>query len=475
MKTIVGQLNKGKNLEENLPAYANRAAATYHRYAKVRLMMEYYMSYEVEAEQLNAHVEMVKSGFNLVHEIIGGMYGTEAQEEQKSRWRDKLLAEREATMEKMKILTSYVDAFILYEYVFNRLQYRFDAMTEEISDTELAQKLVQFIFSSKDNVVINDNIHLVLGQLPVRMAKSKYYDMVKNSLSMYKGADKESLDSYLYMFRTSAMLYRPEGMEEHFTEFGQVIKELETLDFGKITEEQYRLYGEKIALQAEKLKEISDLYMSLQQVVNNLLAILYAEEITQERLEKEEGADRIIQGIHSLFTETDSDIWQEAGEHLQTEEEKLEWLSEQFAHVEGLQEADQESLYLVEAVLPEIKESRREQLEEMGLAKDYEILGRLEQLMSSSIFIEFKEAVAPETVGDNDLEQVTKELIGELEQLFAEKGRYVQRAVMAGTLEKMPVFFQSAQEVADYVSNALEQCSDKAEKYTVAMLMEELV
>ncbi len=46
---------------------------------------------------------------------------------------------------------------------------------------------------------------------------------------------------------------------------------------------------------------------------------------------------------------------------------------------------------------------------------------------------------------------------------------------MANTLEKMPVFFTSAQEVADYVMNSLSLCDDEAEKYASKQLLLEVI
>lgn len=476
LKYVAGQLNKGNHLEECIPAYAKEAALTYHRYAKVRLMMEYYMSYEVDAEHLNAYIDVVKPSFDVVHEVIGGMYGENVMTQQKAEWRERLLAERESTIRKMQVITSYIDTFILYEYVFNRLQYRFEEIPEEVDDVELTKKIVQFIFGTKDNVIINENIHTVLGQLPIRMAKGRYYDIVKNSLSMYKGADKKSLDSYLYMFRTSAMLYKPEGMDEYFTEFKDVVRELSDLDYTNLTKGQYELYSGKIAVSAQKLKEISDICMSLQQIVNSLLAVLYAEEINGEGwLPKECEADKVIRGIHSLYTGVACDVWENAGEELPAEEEKLEWLAKEFCNIEGVQEEDMESVYLIEAVLHETIQSHGKEIQKLGFEEAYQVICRLEQLVSASIFIEFEEGQDGDKVDEGCIKEVTEALLQDLEQLFSEKGRYIKRAVMAGTLEKMPVFFDSAQEVADYVENALSQCTDAAEKYAVAAIMEELM
>ena len=50
-----------------------------------------------------------------------------------------------------------------------------------------------------------------------------------------------------------------------------------------------------------------------------------------------------------------------------------------------------------------------------------------------------------------------------------------RRAIMAATVEKLPTFFKSAQEIADYMMNALNQCDDEAEKYASKQLILEMI
>lgn len=477
LKLIVGKLNQKKDLEETIPAYVSEAAKCYHRYAKVRLAMEYYMSYEEEAEALNQHRSLAKESYALVHEAIGALHAQDFGKMRKT-WIECLCGMRKDIMQVMDALTAYVDTFALYEYIYNRLQYRYEEIPEPVSDDTLTREIVDFIFSTKDNVVVSQNIHTVLGQLPVRMAKGKYFDMVKDSLSMYKGVPKENLDSYLYMFRTSAMLYQPAYEGEMFSAFAAVREELAAVNYATLTKEQYEYYVEKIALQAQDLKEISDVYMSLEQIINNLLGVLYAEEIMMEKglscLPKEEFADRILQGVCALYTKKASAVWEKSDEELSTDEEKLGYLSSLFGEVEGLQEEDQESLYLVEAMLDESMQSFAEQISQADCEGAFTYLRSLEKLMSSSIFIELEEEKEQEIVTEAQLQAVTQELLAELETLFAKHGRHMKRAVMAATIEKMPLFFGTAQEVADYVYAALSSCTDQAEKYALAKIVREM-
>ena len=55
------------------------------------------------------------------------------------------------------------------------------------------------------------------------------------------------------------------------------------------------------------------------------------------------------------------------------------------------------------------------------------------------------------------------------------QSRLVRRAIMANTLEKIPVFFSTPQEVADYISQSLMLCDDEAEKYASKQLIQEMM
>ena len=46
---------------------------------------------------------------------------------------------------------------------------------------------------------------------------------------------------------------------------------------------------------------------------------------------------------------------------------------------------------------------------------------------------------------------------------------------MANTLEKIPVFFTTPQEVADYISQSLALCDDEAEKYAAKQLIQSIM
>ena len=77
------------------------------------------------------------------------------------------------------------------------------------------------------------------------------------------------------------------------------------------------------------------------------------------------------------------------------------------------------------------------------------------------MLMEEKEQEVPVT--DEKLEEVKERLLQDFSEGFAKQNRMVRRAVMAGTLNRMPVFFTGRQETLDYIQNALLSCTNPAE------------
>ena len=101
-------------------------------------------------------------------------------------------------------------------------------------------------------------------------------------------------------------------------------------------------------------------------------------------------------------------------------------------------------------------------------------LGISKLLFSDSIFAELDthEAVP---VTREYLNQVTEELLSDIRELFAGCGRSVMRSIMALTFEKLPVFFNDANEVLDFIKDSLYKCSDDAELIATSELLNELI
>ena len=435
-------------------------------------MMEYYMFSEVVTEDINPYIAMAKEMITSLNETVGQAMSDTLDDTQRKQLVDHVLAMRTEVIDRMQVLTGYVDCFVVYEYILNRIQYRFDEKEVLPEDTAFAQEVMNFIFGSNDNVTINDNLRVVLGQLPMRMTRSHYFDLIKNCISVYKGSEIESLEGFLYMLRTSAMLYKHPAQEQYFTEFAGVLQELMEADYEHMDRTLYELYAEKVRVSASKLNDLSDLYMQIGQIINGVYTLVVTEPYCVDE-EKMTVVDDVIRGINALFLEKEIDLWQR--EDLLTEEDRLNWLAEKLPAVEGQQEKLYQSVNVAEAALDELLEGRAEEIEAAGLSDAFIKLHHLSQLNSSSVFAPLESQESAGIVTAEIAEQETEKLLSELKELFQGRSRMFRRAIMAATVEKLPTFFKSAQEIADYMMNALNQCDDEAEKYASKQLILEMI
>jgi hypothetical protein len=354
----------------------------------------------------------------------------------------------------MNILTAYTDIFQTYEYVLNRLEYRFKPTVEPVDDTEFSKEILRYIFSSEDNFVINEKIREIIGQLPIRMTRQKYFELLGDSIDSYLGADQSALDTYLYMLRTSAMLYHAEGMEEAYPELVKKLQLLKTIDYKSITKKDYD--KALILLEAATLILEADTtaYFSLQEIANEVYTMLlcstYYGMAENEYKAEAESAVAIIREVNDLFLKEDKT-------------EPREELLDQFTDLEGVQEEISYDLSLLEDALFEAGHTHRGLVRSMMLEQLLQILLLSQKLLSGSLFIELEE----QEEGTVDEETVNREkasLTEELALLFDGQDRMVSRAVIANTINKMPVFFKNHTEVMNYVRYSLERCSDAFEK-----------
>lgn len=472
LRECVKKLHSNKEVGDLLPEYLKQSMILHDGYTRIKLMMEYYMFYEVVTEDINPYIAMAKEMITSLNETVGQAMSDTLDDTQRKQLVDHILAMRTEVIDRMQVLTGYVDCFVVYEYILNRIQYRFDEKEVLPEDTAFAQEVMNFIFGSNDNVTINDNLRVVLGQLPMRMTRSHYFDLIKNCISVYKGSEIESLEGFLYMFRTSAMLYKHPAQEQYFTEFAGVLQELMEADYEHMDRTLYELYAEKVRVSASKLNDLSDLYMQIGQIINGVYTLVVTEPYCVDE-EKMTVVDDVIRGINALFLEKEIDLWQR--EDLLTEEDRLNWLAEKLPAVEGQQEKLYQSVNVAEAALDELLEGRAEEIEAAGLSDAFIKLHHLSQLNSSSVFAPLESQESAGIVTAEIAEQETEKLLSELKELFQGCSRMFRRAIMAATVEKLPTFFKSAQEIADYMMNALNQCDDEAEKYASKQLILEMI
>lgn len=462
VKHICKDIRNGKLPEENIPKLFNYMVDYNETYAYVRFAMQYYAFYEAfiddedtwsaEAKSLIADISK-----HIQNDVLQGCSGADREEAIKA-----VDTIRNKIMKRMEILAAYTDIFRTHEYVLNRVEYRFKETDTSLDTEEFAREILRYIFNSEDNLVINEKIKEIIGQLPVRITKQKYFDLLKESLQIYLGADKSSLDTYLYILRTSALLTQEPEMNTFYPTLWERKEFLASLDYKAIDRENYEKALSQLRAAVFILETEQNLYYSLQEIINEVYVLLlcstYSGMTEGVATEAKEAALHIIKEINQLFT-------------LGRKEELPAELTEGFSKLEGVQEDISFELSMMEDAFFTVETQYKELTKSLMLGQLFQTLRWVNQLHSSSIFIELGKEQEETKVNETVLAQVMKELEQDLSELFASCDKMIYRAVMANTMNKMPVFFNSHKEVMDYVLYALERCSDPYEKAAVAEII----
>ena len=195
---------------------------------------------------------------------------------------EKIDAVRNELISIMESVTDYVDKFRIYEHVLNRVEYRFrdDAFDSEYYNTYMTNDIMHYIFSDKDNVSINARISDIVGQLPVRMSKGKFYDHISEAFTLYHGAQKKTIDDFYYSLSTSAMLGKAAMDNGFFTDMHDIYVTLDKADYKNIDSAEYTRLKGALDIATEKMSNAADIYVLLAQIVNDLYTIILSENNT---------------------------------------------------------------------------------------------------------------------------------------------------------------------------------------------------
>lgn len=471
-KKLLKEIRSGKNVKKHLLDYSGEFLSCYYEEALILSAYREYTFCEMLMEQREktapegqGALEEMERLWSCIAESAKCLGKEAVQASELAAVGERLCEMRQDIQRRLDAVTVYVDSLSIYEYVLNRMEMKYGELI--LADEEFfVKRLAQYLMRSGDSAVVNDTIKEVLGQLPVRMTRQHFFDLIRQSLDLYQGSDREAADGYLYLLRTSAMLYHPEEEATCFPECFEWIEQLRRLDFSNMPKEQYDLCVKRLSSFAAALEERTNYYMAAAEAINSLytcaearLELETADEWRElgEMLKKE---DYVIQA---------GKIFARLGTSLPRQPELLlEELSAPLEALEGRQENLEKRLQSVDGLLYELKEVMPKER--------YQRFDRMQRLMTVSLFTElFEEEISKKKADAAYLEKAGRELFKEWNEQFLKHPKQVNRAIMANTLKNMPVFFQSLQEVCDYVQGALEQCHDLPEKYGSIQILNDIM
>ena len=430
-RELIHEMKKKKKYETYLDEYTSRFCGMYYEYASIQLAFSYYTVFEVLSEEVD--IDFAKP---IMQELTDALKleGDDAIEAIKSL--------RNKVMETMDNVTLYTDMLGIYEHIMNRVEYRYksDLVTPDLSVA--STRIQQFIFADKDAVVTNDKIKSIVSELPLRMTKQRFYDILSDSLGIYKDSDEAGVNGFVYMLRTIAGLKRDFKAVEGLQELESYITSVENTDFKNLSETEFNALLAKLQSATENLTQIVNIYMQLQECINHFYTMLLCKPYVTSFEQASEDATQLMVAIRDHVTEDPETV--------------LNSLTTYLEALEGRQESVMERVMEYEALLSDVAAEHQDNAAIQALVTSG-------KLVSSSIFIDLNEEEESVPVTPEFLQNATAELLKEFADYFANHSMIVNRAVMSRILGAVPVFFNTADEIKEYINYALTHCSDQAE------------
>ena len=155
LSNVAAELSKGKNVDMNLPKYADGMNSLYGRIGYVKLALNLYSFAEVYGEDTEYTQLVSDYAQRLANIITEGISGDDTEKNY-----DGILEEidslREELIERMEVLTAYTDRFQIFEYVLNRIEYNYKEcdINSDYYDDKFEKDIINYIVSDKDNTVV---------------------------------------------------------------------------------------------------------------------------------------------------------------------------------------------------------------------------------------------------------------------------------------------------------------------------------
>lgn len=413
------------------------------QYSCTRMALNYYMYFEgvADAGSMSSWEETFHRDFQ---RIMGAVLKGESRLSELEELRRK-------AMDKMEVLTAYTDCFQVYEHVLNRLELRYVPSEEKQAlpdDEALANEILRFLTSSRDSALMNERIQMVMEQLPIRFTKSKFFSMVQEGLSIYKGSEKSSLDAIMYVLRTESMLQLPDNMKEGYEDLYEILSMLSGADYKNLSQEEFNRLADGLQIASGQILDISGQLMLEMDLINDLYVMHLAGTHAVMDAAEKQNLTELLQVIWTKLEAEDYSIPEDQVEDM-------------LVQLEGKQERYYERWLRYDT-------SGNGKTGENG-SELSEALRKTGLLLSGSSFVELEQAAGDSAeVTENMLDEEIQKFFQELSRLWDGMPRVTVRAIMARILSSLPVCFNSVPELEAYVKSSLESCTDMDEK-TISM------
>ena len=441
--SIIRNIRSRNSLEENLSAYLQAASSDAARASFSDLSLHYLSLYEsVCAEPIQpAFLERINAG------VAAYLDGTLSVSQAVSLRRD--------NMQLMQNVSAAADSFALLEYLMNRTEHRFEGEREipaDYSDLAFTEEIMAAAAQRKDEargLLVSD----ILGELPVRMTRERFFETILNRLSIYLSSDAEAFYNMLSVLNSAAGLSDQEpdyAPYRRCSELLEVFREKKTADIEE--EEYFRIREEMTALSGE-LDRDSEFCRAAAAVLNNL-EILTISGAPDRDAPEYESAERILRNTLRLMQslpEEDQPLLQETMECCRGLE----------GHLEEALDAYRESI----SFYGDLWNRFGGEIRGAGLSVAFSGLLMIRDLRSDSLFARERVDIPPvRDLGKEEYMQESADFLSKLSGMLKDRPASYVRAVMGRLFAVLPPVFKSSEELENYIFASLSSCRSVPEK-----------
>ena len=469
-KKLMTYIQADKDREDSILKYQQLLGTAFNDYSTIKLSMNLFTLYERIADLLDTEspdedmMQVRDEMEQYINTLSFSLRNVFVDKKPDASLITDITSIRDKITADMKLLTFYVDAYEIYEYILNRKEPKFrDEELTEIDSAQLAETMFDFVFAEDDKLLINTRIQDMIAQLPVRMTKSHFFDIISNSLMIYRGGEKKSVDGFIESIRDAALLDEPKGLSDRYASLYEFYKELRSVNYESIDNDTVSSLSDKISENADKISAICSDYMMMTEVINDILVVLYTEGLKDSSY-LDDRYDTASTIISSIVTATD--IYEASAD-----------FDELFVKLEGAQEDAYETLASLNANFDDLYNTYYE-MYEGDIQNAFDNLSKVDRLTSTSLFMDIENSGLSVVVDEADEIYINEEknsLVEDFKAHFEKLGKSERRSVMAKVMSLMPVFFNTKQEIKEYFEYALSSCSDFAEMTACKELIDDLI
>lgn len=161
---------------------------------------------------------------------------------------------------------------------------------------------MRYITETGESAVVNERIQTVVGQLPVRLTKQKFFALVGEGMAVYAGSPRKNVEDMLYILRSEALLNQPAGMTLAFPQLAGMLAPFERADYRQMTEAEYSLLSEQMKEAGEILTDYTSELMLLMDLINDLCVVFLSRTGAVMDVAEEERLQAVLRAVREAFS-----------------------------------------------------------------------------------------------------------------------------------------------------------------------------